>query len=387
MKRTLAALILAALAPLAPAEDLPEIPALVETDKALVEEGLVAGIITRVGDAEKILHQDVQGLAELPTDGKEGRPMTEDAMFWIASMTKPVTGTALAMAAERGLVTITDPVAKYLPEFQDLKDEAGNPVVITVENCLSHTTGLPELTPQEEVAISNLDELCSAVVKKRVKFAPGSKWAYCQTGMGVAARVLEVVTGDTYVEFLQKNLFDPLGMKDTTFYPTDAQMKRMAVSYEKPEGGEFKEAPPYFLFGKSPTDTTRYPRASGGLFSTAADYGKFLRMILRGGELDGHRYLKPETIREMTRSHTSGLQNVGFVPGSAYGLGWINVMEPSGAAAALSPGSYGHGGAYVTQAWIDPVKGRYTLMLIQRAKYNNGDKSDLRRRFQEAAAK
>ncbi len=237
---------------------------------------------------------------------------------------------------------------------------------------------------QENGATTTLAELTALVSTKPLKFEPGTKWAYCQTGINTAARILEVVSGKSYPDYLAENLFTPLGMSDTTFYLSEEQEKRLATSYEKTDAG-FKPAEIFILFGKSVTDTTRYPTAAGGLFSTASDYGKFARMILNGGELDGKRCLKPASVSEMTRSHTGDLE-AGFVPGSNYGLGWIRVAEPVGVTAPLSAGSFGHGGAYGTQAWIDPVKNRYTIMMIQWAKIGNGDASETRRLFQQAAA-
>lgn len=286
---------------------------------------------------------------------------------------------------KKGLFEISDPVAKYLPEFAKLTGPDGKPATITIAQCLSHTSGLQDFSAEENGATTTLAELTALVSTKPLKFEPGTQWAYCQTGINTAARILEVVSGKTYPEYLSENLFAPLGMTDTTFYPSEAQLKRLVQAYEKTDEG-LKPAEIYVLFGKTATDTTRYPTAAGGLFSTATDYGKFARMILNGGELDGKRYLKPESITEMTRSHTGDLK-AGFVPGSNYGLGWIRVAEPVGVTAPLSEGSFGHGGAYGTQAWIDPVKNRYTIMMIQRSNLGNGDASETRRLFQEAAAK
>ncbi|HVJ44954.1 MAG TPA: serine hydrolase domain-containing protein, partial [Luteolibacter sp.] len=187
----------------------------------------------------------------------------------------------------------------------------------------------------------------------------------------------------------EKRLFGPLGMKDTSFYPGEDQVKRMALSYNK-TGNGLEPVLPRVLAGKEYGDPSRYPRANGGLFSTAEDYGKFLSMILNGGEANGRRFLKPETIAAMIRSRTDAVENVdnvGFVKGNTYGIGWIQVKSPGGATAALSPGSSGHGGAYGTQGWIDPVKGRYTVMIIQHANIGNGDNSEIRGKFQAAAAK
>ena len=346
-----------------------------------IEEREVAGVTAVVGDKEGILATATAGFANI----ESGEKLTPDHLFWIASMTKPVTGTAMMMAVEKGLVSITDPVSKYLPEFKDLKGADGKPATVTIAQCLSHTSGLQDLTNEENAATTTLAELTALVSKKPLKFEPGSKWVYCQTGINTAARVIEVVSGKSYEDYLRENLFVPLGMNDTAFNLTEAQVKRLATSYATTKDG-FQPQPVKIFYGKGPTSTDRFPSAAGGLFSTAADYGRFARMILNGGELDGKRYLSPESIAEMTRSHTGDLA-AGFVPGSNYGLGWIRVAEPIGVTAPLSAGTFGHGGAYGTQAWIDPVKGRFMVMMVQRTNFNNGDASGTRRQFQEAAAK
>ena len=346
-----------------------------------IEEREVAGVTAVVGDKEGILATATAGFANI----ESGEKLTPDHMFWIASMTKPVTGTAMMMAVEKGLVSITDPVSKYLPEFKDLQGADGKPATVTIAQCLSHTSGLQDLTNEENAATTTLAELTALVSKKPLKFEPGSKWVYCQTGINTAARVIEVVSGKSYEDYLRENLFVPLGMNDTAFNLTEAQVKRLATSYATTKDG-FQPQPVKIFYGKGPTSTDRFPSAAGGLFSTAADYGRFARMILNGGELDGKRYLTPESIAEMTRSHTGDLA-AGFVPGSNYGLGWIRVAEPIGVTAPLSAGTFGHGGAYGTQAWIDPVKGRFMVMMVQRTNFNNGDASGTRRQFQEAAAK
>ena len=305
-------------------------------------------------------------------------------MFWIASMTKPITGTAVLMMQEEGLLSVNDPVAKYLPEYANLKDAAGNPVVITIAQCLTHTSGLSELLPEELKECRKLADLVPRIVAKPVKFPPGSKWEYCQTSINTVARIVEVLSGKAYPEFLQDRLFTPLGMKDTTFYPTEAQIARLATSYRLESSNELKPAVLKFLNGSPPASKDRAPLASGGLFSTAVDYAKFAQMILRGGEVGGKRFLSEDSVKQMTTIQ-SGELTTGFTPGNAWGLGWGIVREPQGVSAALSRGSFGHGGAYGTQVWIDPVKDRVYLLMIQRADIGNSDASDMRRDFQNAA--
>ena len=347
--------------------------------EGFVEAREIAGAVTLVADGKKILHLSATGLADV----EKNRAMATDSVFWIASMTKPVTATAVMIMQDEGKLSVDDPVSKYLPEFTG--DKAG----ITIAQCLTHTSGLSEVSGEESEEVTTLKDLMPLFTVKPLGFAPGSKWQYCQSGINTAARVVEVVSGKVFPEFLAERLFGPLGMKDTSFYPTEAQTARIANAYKRGDDGKLEQAPITFLGGKSIADQTRYPRANGGLFSTAEDYSKFAQMILNGGELDGKRYLKAETVRQMTSIQTADLAS-GFVPGSAWGLGWSLVREPQGVTAALSPGSFGHGGLFGTQAWIDPVKQRIYLLLLQRANFTNqggADGSDLRREFQNAAAR
>jgi CubicO group peptidase (beta-lactamase class C family) len=356
----------------------PVMEAVAERMKGFVESNEISGSVTLVADGEKILHLSAAGLADIEKD----RPMTANSIFWIASMTKPVTATAVMMMQEEGKLSVDDPVSKYLPEFTG--DKAG----ITIQQCLTHTSGLSEVTGEESESVTTLKQLMPLFAAKPLVFAPGSKWQYCQTGINAAARVVEVVSGKAFPEFLQERLLGPLGMADTSFYPSAAQLSRLANSYKRGEDGQLQQSQITFLGGKSIADKSRYPLANGGLFSTAADYLKFAQMILRGGESGGKRFLKEETVRQMTRVQSGDLAS-GFIPGSAWGLGWSIVREPQGVTAPLSPGTFGHGGLFGTQAWIDPVKQRIYLLLVQRSNFTNqggADGSELRGAFQNAAA-
>ncbi len=372
------ALLLALAAPvLAPAA---EIPAITAAMKPFVESGEVAGVVTLVTDPEKTIHLSATGLSDLDSS----REMRTDDLFWIASMTKPVTATAVMMLQDEGRLSVDDPVAKHLPEFAALKDAQGNPASITIRQCLTHSSGLAE-AGAAEAGMVTLADLTKLVATKPLQFAPGSQWRYCQSSINTAARIVEVVSGETFPAFLEKRLFGPLGMKDATFYPDEARIRRVATSYVKDKDGKLVETTISFLGGKSLDDTNRYPRANGGLFSTAEDYAIFCRMILNHGELDGKRYLSPESVKLMTTVQSGDLQT-GFTPGCAWGLGWCVIRGPQGVSATLSPGSFGHGGAFGTQAWIDPLKKRAHILLIQRAGLPNSDNSDLRKALHQAAA-
>lgn len=357
----------------------PVMEAVAEKMREAIAAKEIAGSVTLVADGAEILHLSADGFSSI----EKGTPMAEDAIFWIASMSKPITATAVMMMQDEGKLSVDDPVSKYLPEFSG--DKAG----ITIKQCLTHTSGLSEVSGEESQGVATLKDLMPLFAGKPLVFAPGSQWQYCQTGINTAARVVEVVSGEAFPEFLEERLFGPLGMTDTSFYPSEGQISRIASSYKRNNEGNLEKSEITFLGGKSIADKERYPRANGGLFSTAADYLKFAQMILHGGESGGKRYLKEESVQGMTRVHTGELAS-GFIPGSAWGLGWSIVREPQGVTAALSPGTFGHGGLFGTQAWIDPEKQRVYLLLVQRANFTNqggSDGSDLRREFHNAAAK
>lgn len=339
---------------------------------------IVGGIVV-VGTADGIIEVAVDGHADLASK----RAMSEQDLFWIASMTKPVTACAILKLQEQGKLKITDPVAKHLPEFQALKDARGNAVEITIAQCLSHTSGLSEVPRDKEAALTTLADLTQLVAALPLNFAPGSQWRYCQSSINTAARIVEVVSGLSFEEFLQQNFFDPLEMKDTTFYPNEEQAKRLATSYRRHNGG-WSVADLGFLGGKALNDRSRYPRGNGGLFSTARDYGNFAQMLLGRGQWRGKRILSEESMKLLSGVLTADLKT-GFTPGNAWGCGVCVVREPQGVSASLSPGSFGHGGAFGTQCWIDPTRGFYFLLLVQRTDFPNSDGSGTRQRLQEAA--
>jgi CubicO group peptidase (beta-lactamase class C family) len=300
-------------------------------------------------------------------------------------MSKPVLATLLLMLQDEGLLSVDDPVEKYLPEFKGLKTTDGKQAKVTIRHLLTHTSGMGEITPDQASQCKTLADVIPLYVSKPVAFTPGSKWVYCQSGINTGGRIAEVVTGEPLEKLLKRRLFDPLSMKDTTFYLTEKQLPRLAKSYRRTDKTELEVTDIRFLNGKSPTSTDRFPAPNGGLFSTAPDYARFCQMVLRGGELDGKRYLKPETVKLMTTIQTGGLKT-GFTEGNCWGLGWCVVREPQGITAMLSPGTFGHGGAYGTQAWIDPEAKRIYILMVQRANFPNSDASEVRRGFQEAAS-
>jgi CubicO group peptidase (beta-lactamase class C family) len=359
----------------------PAVPAISQRMNKYVAAREVAGAVTLVATPDRVIHLDATGHAILNPD----QAMQTDAIFWIASMSKPVLAVLLLMLQDEGLLNVDDPVEKYLPEFKGLKTTGGKHAKVLIRHLLTHTSGMGEITADQARASKTLASVIPLYLARPVAFAPGSKWVYCQSGINTGGRIAEVVTGVPLEKLLQKRLFGPLGMKDTTFYLTEEQLPRLAKSYRRTDRGELEATDIFFLNGKSPKSLDRFPAPNGGLFSTAADYARFCQMVLRGGELDGKRYLKPQTVKLMTTIQTTDLKT-GFTPGNGWGLGWCVVREPQGVTAMLSPGTFGHGGAYGTQAWIDPATKRIYILMIQRANFPNSDASEVRRGFQEAAS-
>ncbi len=349
-----------------------------EAIQQFIDKHQISGAVTFVASPKHAAQVHAVGLADIAGNV----PMKNDTMFWIASMTKPVTGVAIMMMAEQGKLSVDDPVGKYIPELAHLKTADGVEHVVTLKHLLTHSSGMADITPEQSRAARTLADLIPYYTLKPLGFVPGSQWKYCQSAINTLGRIVEIVSGESYPEFLQKRLFDPLGMKDTTFYPTKEQLPRIAKSY-KFENGKLEETANFFLQGRSADAKERFPAANGGLYSTAGDYGRFLQMVLNQGELDGHRYLKPESVKQMTTVQSGDLKT-GFTPGNGWGLAWCVIREPQGITASLSPGTHGHGGAYGTQGWIDPEKKMVFVLMIQRSNMNS-DGSELRKAFHEAA--
>ena len=356
-------------------------PRIDDAMKKLIASHEIAGAVTIVADKDHNLHESAVGQSNI----EKNEPMKPDALFWIASMTKPITATSIMILQEEGKLSVDDPVSKYVPELGELKGADGKPVVVLLKHLLTHTSGMVGEAQNDVVTKARtLADLMPAYAKAGVHFAPGTKWEYCQSGINSLGRVIEVVSGKTLPEFFAERIFKPLGMKDTTFYLTDEQLPRLATSYAK-KGDALAAAPISFLHGHAATDRDRYPAANGGLFSTADDYARFARMLLNDGTLEGHTILKPESVREMRTIHTGEIKT-GFTAGNGWGWGVCVVREPQGISAMLSPGTFGHGGAYGTQFWIDPVKSRVYLLMVQRSNFANSDDSPARLAFQKAAA-
>ena len=338
----------------------------------------VPGAVTVVATRDSVLRMNAQGWA----DPEHKSFMRVDSIFWIASMSKPITAVAVLMLVEEGKVSLDDPIARYVPELAGLKTPDGKTPRITLRHLLTHTSGMGEATDEEAKAARTLSDLIPAFASKPLAFVPGSKWQYCQSGILTLGRIVEIVSGVPFEVFLRNRIFDPLGMKDTTFYLSEAQMPRWVMPARR-EGEQLVPAEIGLLYGHPPTWRGHYPASNSGLFSTAPDYTRLAQMLLNGGVLDGRRYLTAESVRMMSTIQTGDLIT-GCTPGNGWGLGVCIVRQPQGVTEMLSPGTFGHGGVNGTEFWIDMKRGVALIMMIQRSNLKNADGSSVRLAFQQA---
>ena len=373
--------------PAAPALDPAQLGAIPQRLQQFVADGAIAGAVSLVARHDRVVSLAAIGYANLEAN----RLMRVNDLFWIASMTKPVTATAIMLLQDEGQLAVSDPVEKYLPEFKNqwmVAEYGTNSLMlrrparpITLRDLLTHTSGLSDVSqPRME---STLAELVMGYACAPLQFEPGSKWSYSTAGINVLGRVVEVITGQPFAEFADKRILHPLGMQDTTFWPSKAQARRLATAYSPRAGGKDLIATNIYFIKGGLTARIRPPLPGGGLFSTAEDMAKFYQMVLNDGVAGKRRLLSKEAVAQMTSTQTGDLK-AGFLEGMSFGLGWGVVRQPMGVTAMLSPGTFGHGGAYGTQGWVDPQQDLIFVLMIQRAKLvPNSDASDVRRVFQE----
>ena len=355
-----------------------------------VDSDVITGAVTAVVGPDGIIAIEAFGLADVA----KKRSMSKDSMFWIASMTKPMTAMGVMMLVEEGKVKLDDPLEKFVPEFKGIQLKTAQGLVapqrlVTVKDLLTHTSGIdtttatPANTPVDTLPLA---EMCVAYAKKPLVNEPGSQWTYNNNAINLLGRIIEVASGKPFADFMEERLFEPLGMTNTTFWPSPDHLDVLAKPYSKSkDSGELVEAK-NSRFSEPLHDQKRTAMASGGLYSCAKDLGQLYQMLLNDGQLDGKRYLKAATLKQMTSNQLGDLAKVSFAPGMHMGLGFHIVHTPQEATESLSAGTYGHGGAFGTQAWIDPVKKRAYVLLIQRTDLKNSDQSDIRREFQKAAS-
>lgn len=352
-----------------------------------VDEGKLAGAMTMVARHGKIVHLSTAGTYGVDND----KPLSEDTLFRIYSMTKPVTAVALMMLYEEGAFQLSDPVSKFLPQFKNMKvwkegrlEDAQREM--TMHHLLTHTAGLSYGAGKSEVdqayqeadlfRARDLDEFIEKVAKLPLVHEPGERWTY-GLSYDVLGVVAEKISGQNYAEFLKARIFDPLEMDDTFFYLPDDKRDRFPTNhvwnYETSELAVFPDDDPlnHSYYG------SMFYAGGHGLVSTIGDYMKFLEMLRKGGSLSGVRLLSPKTIQFMTTNHlpaatssaTSGASTTLDLPGVATGLGFgigFGVFgDPAIAGIISSPGTYFWGGHAGTIFWIDPEEDLVAIGMLQ----------------------
>jgi CubicO group peptidase (beta-lactamase class C family) len=350
-----------------------------------------SGAVTLVARKGKLVHFEAHGLADVEAK----KPMRADALFALASMTKPVTAVALLMLMEEGKLVLSDPVSKFIPEFKNPQvavwrapnDPAGAGLTlvpaareITLLDLLTHTAGLSNgfIGPAGDYvrranlpAGGSLDERVRRAATLPLNFQPGTQWEYSGfAGFDALGRVIELVSGMTLDEFFQRRIFTPLGMKDTYFTVPAARAGDVVVSYDKTDAGLTRPTP------AAPVDASSGPYFSGslGLTGSASDYLKFSQMLLNGGELNGVRLISRKTVELMTSNAIGDLDLRNYngeqvLKGYAFGLG-VRVRRNNGDNGWLgTPGDYGWAGARGTYFWIDPQEQLIGIVMIQTRNY------------------
>jgi CubicO group peptidase (beta-lactamase class C family) len=352
-----------------------------------VDAGTISGAVAAIARNGKVAYLRAVGFR----DRVKTIPLAPDAIFWIASMTKPVTSVAAMMLVEEGKLDLAAPVHQYLPELKDMMVavETKDPVTgktelareprkrpMTVEDLLRHTAGLASGGGQTEVhrlynslygnagvfrRDRTLADFVSALARLPLAHQPGEVWEYGPS-VDVLSRVIEVASGQPFDRFLETRLFEPLGMVDTGFYVPEAKLSRLI---DPPAGGR----PPVW----DVTSPTRLFAGGGGLVSTAADYLRFCQMLLNGGELDGVRILTPATVRRMTTNalppdvRFAGIESsfAGPQGGATWGLGFAIRSDAAWSVVPGAVGSFSWSGIWGTYFWVDPAEQLIAVQLIQ----------------------
>ena len=352
-----------------------------------VEAGDITGAVTLVARNGRIGHLEAHGIMDIASD----RAMTEDAIFRIASMSKPVGAVAILMLIEEGKVRLEDPVSRFIPSYEDMQVAVAQPRRggfgpppapgtppefytvpaerdVTILDLLTHTSGVMSgqigNSVGREASQRRHDEgvaWTEAIGGAPLEFEPGTRWAYSAlAGFDVLSRVVEVVSGQTFNDFLRQRVFGPLGMSDTSFWPTAQQRQRLVTTYTERNNELVPRENPDSMSGE------RYFSAAGGVVTTASDYAQFAMMLANGGELNGARILSRRSV-ELMGSVFIPDTLPGRRPGEGYGLGVRVVTDPALRGTWLSKGSFGWSGVYGTHFWVDPQENLIGIILAQTA--------------------
>jgi CubicO group peptidase (beta-lactamase class C family) len=355
-----------------------------DTLKADIAKGVIPGAALMISRRGKVGYYEVMG----NLDPEKKTPMTRDAIFRIYSMTKPITTVLAMMLYEDGKLALTDPVAKYIPTFKDVKvgeeKRDGDKVTLelvapqrpmTIQDLMRHSSGLTygffgEGAVKKLYREAKLDdgdpdtaEFVDRLAKLPLVYHPGTTWDYSQS-TDVLGRVVEVVAGKSLYDAMKEKILDPLGMNDTSFYVTDPNKQaRIAEPFATDRaigaGIDFND----------PRVSKKYQSGGGGMVSTMGDYARFLQMLIGGGSLDGRHYLGSRTLAYMTSDHMGESVRRGpydlLGPGVKFGLGFGVRTETGVAPVGGSAGDYYWGGAGGTYFWVDPKENMFVLFMMQ----------------------
>jgi CubicO group peptidase (beta-lactamase class C family) len=349
--------------------------------KSLINEGRLAGTVTMVARHGKVVEFDAAGKRDLASNAA----MQKDSIFRIYSMSKPITGVAMMMLFEEGKWQLNDPVAKFIPEFANLKvystDASGNMTLkeqnhpVTMRELLSHSGGFSygffSNTPvdklQREADLLNvnnsLDEFIKRVAKLPLNSQPGSEWHY-SISVDIQGYIVQKLSGMPFEEYLEKRIFKPLAMTDTAFYVPKEKLNRFAEMYDYDKDGKLHPVGTTEGLNHDFSAKPALSSGGGGLVSTATDYMRFCQMLLNGGQLDGVRLLSPRTV-ELMRSNALAPGLSIFAPGAGFGLDFAVYTDPVAAGGYYGKGTYWWGGAAGTWFWIDPVSDLIVIGMIQ----------------------
>ena len=346
-----------------------------------IESGALPGAVLLIVREGKIAYFESLGALDPQTKAL----MAKDSIFRIYSMTKPIVSVAAMMLVEEGRISLGDPVAKYLPEFKDVKAGVekpgpdGKPTLelvparrpITVQDLMRHTSGLTygvfgdNLVKRayRDAKIFDGDpdnaEFSKRIAALPLMLQPGTRWEYSHA-TDILGRVIEVVSGKPLLLIAKERILDPLGMKDTSFYVSDtAKHSRIAEPFAKDRAIGIGAV----VF--DPRVPRKWESAGGGMMGTAIDYARFLQMLLDGGTFEGKRYLSPKTVAYMTSDHLGSIPASFNADGYGFGLGF-SVRKQTGLSAL--PGTdadYNWGGAGGTYFWVDPKEKMFVVFMMQ----------------------
>lgn len=348
------------------AEQLARIPAKM---KSFVERGAIAGAVTLVARRGQVVSLEAVGYQDL----ENKNPMRTDTIFDTRSVTKPITAIGIMILMEEGRLTLNDPIEKYLPDYARKTDGPPNP--IRIRHLLTHTAGLPfyRLPVIEEITIKRdrtLPDVVAILSKQEPDFEPGTQFRYSSAGFAILGRIIEVVSGMPYEEFIRLRIFEPLGMKDSFFFIPAEKQGRVASVYRLQNGklSKWEDIEAY-------RRTAKYPGPEFGMYSTASDLAALCQMMLDGGSFKGKRIISAMAVAVMTENHTLNIKSAITQRPAYQGLGWGLSGDPMMDFPLTSAGSFGHNGAFGTIMWIDPQKGLVRIFLAQL--FGFGNESDI----------